>query len=146
TQQQPIESQFASRLVDNLNAEVSLGTVTNVHEAVQWLGYSYMCVRWKKNPLYYGINWNTLIDDPHLVQRRREMIITAAKKLHANKMINFFEETETLAPKDIGRIASDYYILYQSIEIFNKLLKPRATEADIFAMVSLSDEFKNIQA
>ena len=45
TSQQPIESRFSSRLVDNLNAEISLGTVTSVPEAVQWLGYSYLFVR-----------------------------------------------------------------------------------------------------
>lgn len=34
----PIESQFVASLPDNLNAEVVLGTVSNVREAVQWLG------------------------------------------------------------------------------------------------------------
>ena len=37
-QQLPIESQFISKLADNLNAEVVLGTVQNVREAVDWLG------------------------------------------------------------------------------------------------------------
>lgn len=36
--QLPIESQFISKLSDNLNAEVVLGTVQNVKEAVDWLG------------------------------------------------------------------------------------------------------------
>ena len=41
-QQLPIESQFISKLADNLNAEVVLGTVQNVREAVDWLGeYAY---------------------------------------------------------------------------------------------------------
>ena len=43
-QQLPIESQFVSRLVDNLNAEIVLGTVRNRDEGVQWLGYTYLCV------------------------------------------------------------------------------------------------------
>jgi pre-mRNA-splicing helicase BRR2 len=43
-QQLPIESQFVSRLVDNLNAEIVLGNVRNRDEAVQWLGYTYLCV------------------------------------------------------------------------------------------------------
>ncbi len=32
THQTPIESQFVKMLVDNLNAEITLGTVTNVPE------------------------------------------------------------------------------------------------------------------
>jgi pre-mRNA-splicing helicase BRR2 len=35
-QQLPIESQFVSKLADNLNAEIVLGTVRNRDEAVQW--------------------------------------------------------------------------------------------------------------
>ena len=37
-QQLPVESQFISKLADNLNAEVVLGTVQNAREAVNWLG------------------------------------------------------------------------------------------------------------
>ena len=35
--------------------QVSLGTVTNVDEAVQWLSYTYLYVRMRANPLVYGI-------------------------------------------------------------------------------------------
>lgn len=44
-------------LKDNLNAEVVLGTVTNVKEAIAWLGYTYLFVRMLKNPLVYGMSW-----------------------------------------------------------------------------------------
>ena len=37
-QQLPIESQFITKLTDNLNAEIVLGTVQNVKEAAHWLG------------------------------------------------------------------------------------------------------------
>lgn len=41
-------------MVDSLNAEISLGTVANVTEAVQWIGYTYLYVRMRKNPMVYG--------------------------------------------------------------------------------------------
>ena len=53
----PIESQFQKSLIDNLNAEVVLGTVTNVREAVAWLKYTYMYVRMRMNPLVYGMTY-----------------------------------------------------------------------------------------
>ena len=37
-QQLPIESQFISKMADNLNAEVVLGTIQNVKDACTWLG------------------------------------------------------------------------------------------------------------
>ena len=146
TQQQPIESKFSRKLVDNLNAEIALGTVTSVSEAVQWLGYSYLFVRMQRNPLTYGIDWAEIRDDPRLVQRRRKLIIDAARILRQSQMIIFNDATEELRAKDVGRIASQYYVLQTSVEIFNAMMQPRASEADVLKMISMSGEFDNIQS
>ncbi|KAF2167827.1 hypothetical protein M409DRAFT_53787 [Zasmidium cellare ATCC 36951] len=144
TQQQPIESQFSKKMVDNLNAEIALGTVTSVPEAVTWLGYSYLFVRMKRNPIAYGIEWSEIHNDPNLVQRRRDLIVRAARVLQTSQMIIFNETTEELRAKDVGRIASQFYVLQTSIEIFNTMMRPRATEADVLKMISMSGEFDNI--
>ncbi|KAI9893762.1 MAG: hypothetical protein M1814_005978 [Vezdaea aestivalis] len=146
TQQQPIESKFSSRLADNLNAEIALGTVTSVAEAIQWLGYSYLYVRMKKEPRNYGIDWAEIRDDTHLVQRRQEIVIAAARTLRRSQMIIFNESTGELRSKDVGRIASQYYVQQSTIELFNRQMQPRASEADILSMLSLSGEFDNIQS
>ncbi|KAF2766453.1 Sec63-domain-containing protein [Teratosphaeria nubilosa] len=144
TQQQPIESQFSKKLVDNLNAEIALGTVTSVPEAITWLGYSYLFVRMRRNPIAYGIEWAEIQNDPNLVQRRRDLVVKAARTLQQSQMIIFNETTEELRAKDVGRIASQFYVLQTSIEIFNTMMRPRATEADILKMISMSGEFDNI--
>jgi len=41
-------------MIDALNAEISLGTVSNIRDAVQWLGYTYLFVRMRVNPFVYG--------------------------------------------------------------------------------------------
>ena len=146
TEQQPIESKFSTKLVDNLNAEIALGTVTSIADAVTWIGYSYLFVRMKKSPLTYGIEWAEIRDDPNLVQRRRQLAIQTARTLQNCQMIIFNERTEELRSKDIGRIASQYYILHTSIQVFNTMMQPQATEADILRMISMSGEFDNIQS
>ena len=146
TQQQPIESKFSSRLVDNLNAEISLGTVTSVPEAVQWIGYSYMFVRMMRAPMIYGIDWSEIRDDPRLVRRRRKLVIDAARILQKSQMIIYIERTEELKAKDVGRIASQYYVKQSTIDIFNEMLRPQGTEADVLRTVSMSGEFDNIQS
>lgn len=50
TNQFPIESNFVNYLSDNLNAEVTLGTISNVEEAIMWLSYTYLYVRMRINP------------------------------------------------------------------------------------------------
>lgn len=146
TEQQPIESKFSSKLVDNLNAEIGLGTVTSIQDAVQWIGYSYLYVRMQRSPTTYGIDWAEYSDDPSLVQRRRRLAIQAARTLQQCQMVIFNERTEELRSKDIGRIASQYYILHTSIQVFNTMMQPQATEADILKMISLSGEFDNVQS
>ncbi|KAH8735702.1 Sec63 Brl domain-containing protein [Ilyonectria robusta] len=146
TEQQPIESKFSTKLVDNLNAEISLGTVTSIPDAVQWIGYSYLFVRMQRSPMTYGIEWSEIRDDPTLVQRRRQLAIQAARTLQRCQMIIFNETTEELRSKDIGRIASQFYILHTSIQVFNTMMRPQATEADILKMISMSGEFDNIQS
>lgn len=144
-QQHPIESKLSAKLVDNLNAEISLGTVTNVEEGVQWLGYTYLYVRMKQNPFAYGIDWKELANDPLLVQRRRDLIIEAARKLHKLQMIVFDERSSGFIPKDIGRISSDFYLLNESVEIFNQMINPQASEADVLSIISMSSEFDNVK-
>lgn len=144
-QQHPIESRLLAKLIDNLNAEICLGTVTTVDEGIQWLGYTYMYVRMRQNPFSYGIDWKELQEDPSLTIRRRNLIVDAAKRLHLLQMIVFDENAGAFIPKDLGRTASDFYLLNNSIEIFNQMLNPRATEADVLAMISMSSEFDSIK-
>lgn len=54
-QQLPIESQFVSKLADNLNAEIVLGSVRNRDEGVEWLGYTYLYVRMLRSPGLYSV-------------------------------------------------------------------------------------------
>ena len=64
--QLPIESQFISALADHLNAEIVLGSVTNVEEAIRWLSYTYLYVRMLKNPLAYGLSYAEKVKIVHL--------------------------------------------------------------------------------
>ncbi|KAK4193859.1 putative helicase [Podospora australis] len=146
TDQLPIESRFSSKLVDNLNAEIALGTVNSISDAVKWIGYSYLFVRMRRNPMAYGIDWSEFNDDPMLVGRRRKLAIQAARTLQQSQMIIFNENTEELRSKDIGRIASQYYIQHTSIQIFNSLMKQDSTEKDVLMMIAMSGEFDNIQS
>lgn len=57
TNQFPIESSFIKFLADNLNAEIALGTVTNISEAVEWLTYTYLYIRMRRNPQLYGTQY-----------------------------------------------------------------------------------------
>ncbi|KAH9045206.1 Sec63-domain-containing protein, partial [Lactarius pseudohatsudake] len=146
TSQIPIESQFVKGMIDAMNAEISLGTVTTVHDAIRWLGYTYLYVRMQKSPtLYEGVSHDDLKYDRTLDRKRHELVRAAARSLVEAKMINFDEDSSSFTINDLGRLAAKYYIHHKSIEIFNRELRTRMTEADVLSMVSLSTEFDQIQ-
>ncbi|KAJ7363490.1 activating signal cointegrator 1 complex subunit [Desmophyllum pertusum] len=115
TRQSPIESQFISSLTDSLNAEIALGTVTNVDEAVEWLSYTYLYIRMRVNPLAYGIPYG-------------------AK-----------ERNGYLNSTDLGRTASHFYIKHDTIEVFNEMFKEHMPEPDVLSMLSHSQEFEQVK-
>ncbi|KAM6936460.1 activating signal cointegrator 1 complex subunit 3 isoform 1-T1 [Lycodopsis pacificus] len=145
TQQNPIESQFLDSLADNLNAEIALGTVTNVEEAVKWLSYTYLYVRMRANPLAYGINHKAYQMDPSLELYRKELVVESGRKLDKARMIRFEERTGYYASTDMGRTASHFYIRYNTIETFNELFNSQRTEADILSIVSKAEEFDQLK-
>ncbi|MQM18597.1 hypothetical protein Taro_051592 [Colocasia esculenta] len=73
-QQLPIESQFISKLADQLNAEIVLGTVQNAREACHWLGYTYLYIRMLRNPTLYGVAADVLDRDQFLEERRADLV------------------------------------------------------------------------
>ncbi|CAH1258041.1 SNRNP200 [Branchiostoma lanceolatum] len=142
-QQLPVESQFISKLADNLNAEVVLGTVQNLKDAVHWLGYSYLYIRMLRNPTLYGVSSDTK-DDPLLEQRRIDLIHTSAALLDKHNLIKYDKKTGNFQVTDLGRIASYYYLTHDTIATYNQLLKPTLSEIELFRVFSLSGEFRNI--
>jgi hypothetical protein len=79
------------------------GTVTNVREAVAWLGYTYMFVRMQRNPLAYGVAWDEVAADPRLDSRRRALVTDAARELERSKMARFDERSGNLYITELVR-------------------------------------------
>ncbi|KAL2207196.1 Sec63-domain-containing protein [Sarocladium strictum] len=142
-QQLPIESQFVSKLVDNLNAEVVLGNVRTRDEAVEWLGYTYLFVRMLRSPGLYQVGAE-YEDDEALEQKRVDLVHSAAMILRRSNLVKYDEKTGRLQSTELGRIASHYYITHGSMETYNNLIQPQITTIELFRVFSLSAEFKYI--
>ncbi|XWW92957.1 hypothetical protein V2A60_000885 [Cordyceps javanica] len=142
-QQLPIESQFVSKLVDNLNAEIVLGNVRTRDEGVEWLGYTYLFVRMLRSPGLYQVGAE-YEDDVALEQKRVDLIHAAAMVLKKTNLVKYDEKTGRFQSTELGRIASHYYITANSMETYNNLIQPSITTIELFRVFSLSAEFKYI--
>ncbi|EDR01243.1 uncharacterized protein LACBIDRAFT_240054 [Laccaria bicolor S238N-H82] len=141
-QQLPIESQFVSKLADNLNAEIVLGTVRNRDEAVQWLGYTYLYIRMLKSPALYSVGVDYQEDDGALVQKRADIAHSAAVLLEKCQLIKYERSSGRFQSTELGRIASYYYVTYNSMMVYNQHLRSTMSSLELFRVFALSNEFK----
>uniref|UniRef100_A0A8D8QH49 U5 small nuclear ribonucleoprotein 200 kDa helicase n=3 Tax=Cacopsylla melanoneura TaxID=428564 RepID=A0A8D8QH49_9HEMI len=142
--QLPVESQMISKLPDMLNAEIVLGTVQNVKDAVTWLGYTYLYIRMLRAPTLYGISHDTMKEDPLLEQHRADLVHTAALHLERSGLIKYDRKSGHMQVTELGRIASHYYCTHETMATYNQLLKPTLSEIELFRVFSLSGEFRHI--
>ncbi|XP_052757266.1 putative U5 small nuclear ribonucleoprotein 200 kDa helicase [Galleria mellonella] len=143
-QQLPIESQLVGRLPDMLNAEIVLGSVQSLRDAVTWLGYTYLYIRMLRQPTLYGVTPEKLQEDPLLELHRADLIHTAANLLDKAGLIKYERKSGHFQPTELGRIASHFYCTYETMQSYNQLLRPTLGEIELFRVFSLSAEFKNI--
>ncbi|WPH02522.1 Hypothetical protein R9X50_00538700 [Acrodontium crateriforme] len=142
-QQLPIESQFVTKLADNLNAEVVLGNIRTRDDGVEWLGYTYLFVRMLRSPALYQVGAD-YDDDELLEQKRVDLIHSAALVLEKAGLVKYEKKSGKILSTDLGRIASHYYITHNSMLTYNMHIQPSVSPIELFRIFSLSDEFKYI--
>ena len=145
SQSRPIESRFLNHLKDSLNAEISLGTVNSIPDALRWITYTYFYVRLPKDPLFYGFSQDEVKNKPTLHENLTKRIMSAAKGIHGCRMIRFDEKNLNMAITSTGRIASNFYIRSESIEIYVEKLQHDMTDDLFYEMFCESHEFQQIK-
>ncbi|CCH43112.1 pre-mRNA-splicing helicase BRR2 [Wickerhamomyces ciferrii] len=142
-QQLPIESQLMGKLADNLNAEITLGTVKTLQEGIDWLGYTYLYVRMLKSPDIYRVG-PEYKDDHYLEWKRADLVHSALTILHQNNLVIYNTADGSIQSTELGRISSHYYISYESMSYYNRQLRSYSSVIDVFRIFSSSSEFKLI--
>ncbi|KAJ8667090.1 hypothetical protein QAD02_008752 [Eretmocerus hayati] len=143
-QQLPIESQLVSKMPDMMNAEIVLGTIQNVRDAVTWLGYTYLYIRMLRSPTLYGVSHDKIREDKFLELHRADLVHSAALTLDRCGLIKYDRKSGNFQSTELGRIASHYYCTNETIATYNQLLKRTTSEIELFRVFSLSSEFKHI--
>jgi len=97
-----------------------------------------------RNPELYGISQEDRNSDPLLLNRRADLVHSAALILDSNGLAKYDRKTGTITPTPLGKIASHYYIKYPSIAVYNTELKPQMGIIELLKVFSMSYEFKYI--
>lgn len=104
-----LESHFGKKLAENLNAEVALGSIKDIQNAVDYVKSTFYYIRLKKNPEFYGCKRNEVIE---------EYLEEACKKL-LQEMQEYdllqFEKTK-IRSLELGCEMSRFYVVFATIK------------------------------
>jgi len=101
-------------------------------------------VRVLKSPALYYVSADYQEDDPSLVQKRADIIHSAAALLEKCSLVKYERASGRFHSTELGRIASHYYVTYNSMTVYNQHLRPTMSQLELFRVFALSNEFKLI--
>lgn len=101
-------------------------------------------VRILKSPALYYVSADYQDDDPSLIQKRADIIHSAAALLEKCHLVKYERASGRFHSTELGRIASHYYVTYNSMSVYNQHLRPTMSQLELFRVFALSNEFKLI--
>ena len=137
----PIESHLDSYLHDHFCSEIATKTITSQEDAVDYLTWSFLYRRLTKNPNYYNLTGST---PTHLSEHLSEMAETVLDDLAESKCISVNADEGTVAPLNLGMVASYYYINYTTIELIASSVTAKTKTRGIIEILSASNEFTTL--
>lgn len=143
--QTEIESTLFKFIDDALNAEIAIGNILNIHDAINWLKLTYLSVRMQTNP--YAYNNLTIKDFKFLThfERLQEVAEGAFDRLNNYKLIRYNKQTNNVISTELGRIACKYYLSSKSVYKYYENLNENMMEDALLKVFAESEEFSNFK-
>ena len=136
----PVESSLHKQLPDHINAEIAAGTLTNVDTILDYLSYTFLFRRLVSNPSYYGVEVNEKSKEKKNILNYMKSLITNTLSSLANAGCIEILEKNQIKATELGRIASFYYLHYQSMPIFcNGLKKVNSIQSLVYLLSDASE-------
>ncbi|XP_061321515.1 probable ATP-dependent DNA helicase HFM1 isoform X6 [Pezoporus flaviventris] len=136
-----IESSLHRHLVEHLNAEIVLRTVTDVTVALQWIRSTFLYIRALKNPTHYG--FSSGLDKIGIEAKLQELCLKNLNDLSSFDLIRMDEENK-FKPTETGRLMAWYYIAFDTVKQFFTI-KGTETLNELITMISNCTEFLDVK-
>ncbi|KAI7191105.1 P-loop containing nucleoside triphosphate hydrolase protein [Hortaea werneckii] len=139
TGQEILESCLHRNLIDHLNAEIGLGTVTSVSSAKKWLTGTFLYVRLTENPEHYKLDSDAPGRD--LDERLENICRKAISQLEHYDLVR---ADEKLQCTEFGDAMARYYLRFDTMKVFLSL-PPQAKISEILSVISQAAEFREVR-
>ncbi|NXD89637.1 HFM1 helicase, partial [Chaetorhynchus papuensis] len=136
-----IESSLHRHLVEHLNAEIVLHTVTDVSVALEWIRSTFLYIRALKNPTHYG--FSSGLDKVGIEAKLQELCLKNLNDLSSFDLIRM-DEANNFKPTETGRLMAWYYIAFDTVKQFFTM-KGTETLNELITMISNCTEFVDVK-
>nr|XP_009939491.1 PREDICTED: probable ATP-dependent DNA helicase HFM1 [Opisthocomus hoazin] len=136
-----IESSLHRHLVEHLNAEIVLHTVTDVTVALEWIRSTFLYIRALKNPTHYG--FSSGLDKIGIEAKLQELCLKNLNDLSAFDLIRM-DEANNFKPTETGILMAWYYIAFDTVKQFFTI-KGTETLNELIKMISNCTEFLDVK-
>uniref|UniRef100_K7EBL3 Probable ATP-dependent DNA helicase HFM1 n=1 Tax=Ornithorhynchus anatinus TaxID=9258 RepID=K7EBL3_ORNAN len=136
-----IESSLHRHLIEHLNAEIVLRTITDVNIALEWIRSTFLYIRALKNPAHYG--FSSSLDKVGIEAKLQELCLKDLNALSSANLIKMDEDVN-FKPTEAGRLMAWYYIAFETVKKFGTM-NGTETLSDLVTMISSCNEFLDVQ-
>uniref|UniRef100_A0A4W5NV21 DNA 3'-5' helicase n=1 Tax=Hucho hucho TaxID=62062 RepID=A0A4W5NV21_9TELE len=136
-----IESSLHTHLVEHLNAEIVLHTISDVNMALDWIRSSFLYIRALKNPKHYG--FSTDLDRCGIEAKLQELCLKNLNSLASIGLISMDEDVNIKAT-EAGRLMARYCVAFDTMKQFSKVTGTE-TLPELVELMAKGREFTDVQ-
>ncbi|XP_030877070.1 probable ATP-dependent DNA helicase HFM1 isoform X6 [Leptonychotes weddellii] len=136
-----VESSLHRHLIEHLNAEIVLHTITDVNIALEWIRSTLLYIRALKNPSHYG--FASGLNKDGIEAKLQELCLKNLNDLSSLDLITMDEDVN-FKPTEAGRLMAWYYITFETVKKFCTI-SGKETLLDLVTMIASCKEFADVQ-
>ncbi|XP_044530775.1 probable ATP-dependent DNA helicase HFM1 [Gracilinanus agilis] len=136
-----IESSLHRHLIEHLNAEIVLHTITDVNVALEWIRSTLLYIRALKNPAHYG--FASGLDKNGIESKLQELCLKNLNDLSSVDLIKMDEDIN-FKSTEAGRLMAWYYITFETVKKFCTI-NGTETLSELVTMIAGCKEFLDVQ-
>ncbi|KAF7700408.1 hypothetical protein HF521_003366 [Silurus meridionalis] len=136
-----IESSLHTNLVEHLNAEIVLYTISDVNMALDWIRSTFLYIRALKNPKHYGFSSD--LDKCGIETKLQELCLRNLTALASFNLITMDEDVN-IKPTESGKLMARYCVAFDTMRQFMKVTGTE-TLSELVDIISKIKEFSDVQ-
>lgn len=110
--QEILESCLHRNLIEHLNSEIGLGTITDLDTAKRWLAGTFLAIRMRQNPNYYRLE--TDVGTFNLDDRLEQVCTKGINQLNDYSLITM---DPNLSSTEFGDAMARYYLQFNTMKM-----------------------------